>query len=68
MKSNNPSFTFAMVALACSVGVAAYSIYLANTLMGQNSALQSRLVAEAETSRIFESNLRISNEVERLDT
>ena len=68
MKSNGPSFTFAMVALACSVGVAAYSIYLANALLGQNRTLQSRLVAEAETSRIFESNLRISNEVERLDT
>ncbi len=67
MKSNGSSFTFAMVALACSVGVAAYTLYLANRLMGQNRSLETRLAAEMEVSRLRESNQRISDEVERLD-
>jgi formylglycine-generating enzyme required for sulfatase activity len=68
MKPNGHSFTFAMVALACSVGVAGYSLYLANTLLGQNRRLEARMVSDAEIDKRREGNRIISDEIQRLET
>ena len=67
MKQNSQSFIFAMVALACSVGVSCYALYLANSLMARNRELEARVQTEAEGGRRRDFNLRQSEEMERLE-